>query len=258
MTGNRIDHVLIIAAMLCAVVFAGCGRDPHARPDAVTVAVAANFTLPAQELAQRFEAETGITVRLSFASTGKHYTQIINGAPFDVFLAADDEHPRRLEQSHHAAPGGRFTYARGHLVLWSCTKDPGDDGAAFLASGNYNKLSIANPRHAPYGRAARQTLEALSLWEQVQPKLVTGENIGQAHTYVATRNADAGFVAMSQVAAPGKEADGWTWPVPQHLYTPIEQQAVLLRDTPAARQFLDFLRKPESLDLIRQYGYATP
>jgi molybdate transport system substrate-binding protein len=224
----------------------------------VQVAVAANFTAPMQRLAQLFEQQTGHKVVASYGSTGKLAAQIQNGAPFEVFLAADDETPAKLERSTHAVTGSRFTYAVGRLVLWS--RDPGrvDGKGEVLRSDGFERLAIADPRLAPYGAAAVQTLRSLGLYDRLQPRLVTGENITQAHQFVATGNAQLGFVALSQVEVDGRIAEGSAWVVPARLHEPVEQQAVLLtqgRDNPAARALLGFLRSEPARAVIRGYGY---
>lgn len=247
-----------LLTLVCGVVLVKVTSVRTDGGESITVAVAANFTVPAQVLAQRFEQETGVKVLLSFASTGKFYTQIVNGAPFDVFLTADAKHPAKLEAEGHAVAGTRRTYAVGRLVLWSKTRPVAGDGEGLLKSGGYNRLAIANPRHAPYGVAARETLEALGLWETVQPRVVTGENIGQTFTFVATGNAEVGFVALSQVMEPGEGVVGQYWPVPQELYSEIDQQSVLLKDTGAGRRYLEFLQSEESVKLIESYGYGVP
>lgn len=220
----------------------------------VTVAVAANFKAPAEELAEGFEAATGHTVRLSFGSTGKHYAQIRQGAPFGVFLAADAERPARLEAEGVAIAGSRFSYALGRLALWSSR--PGRVRGPDSLRQPFDHLAIANPRTAPYGAAAEQVLRRLGLWEAVQPRLVRGENIGQAYQYVATGNAELGFVALSQLAA--EPEAGSAWRVPAELHAAIEQQAVLLRDVEPARAFLAYLRSAPARELIGRYGYGLP
>jgi len=227
----------------------------------VHVAVAANFTAPMQKLAGMFERQTGHRVAASFGSTGKLATQIQNGAPFEVFLAADDETPAKLERSGHAVSGSRVTYAIGRLVLWS--REPGrvDSDGAVLRGSTVDRLAIADPRLAPYGAAAVQTLRALGLYERLQPRLVTGENITQAHQFVATGNAPLGFVALSQVQVDGRIIEGSAWLVPARLHEPIVQQAVLLnpgRDSPAAAAFIGFLRSEPVRAVIRGAGYDTP
>jgi molybdate transport system substrate-binding protein len=192
-------------------------------------------------------------------STGKHYAQIRNGAPFDIFLAADALHAERLEDGDLAIPGSRISYAFGELVLWSPREDFVDDQGQVLATGDFRYLGIANPELAPYGLAAREALESLGLWEGLQDRIVRGENIGQAFQFVASGSAELGLVALSQVTRPGhRMRAGSYWKVPQELYSPIEQQAVLLKDTAAARELMDFIESAEARVIIRQNGYTTP
>lgn len=226
----------------------------------VSLGVAANFTDTTRELIQAFEASTDHTVSASFGSTGKLYAQIRNGAPYHVFMAADVQRPERIEQEGAGVPGTRFTYARGKLVLWSPEPDAFDSPQAYLAGGDFQRLAIANPKTAPYGLAAQQVLQALELWQPLQPRLVRGDSIAQAFQFVATGNARAGFVALSQVRA-WPEQNGRSWPVPQRLYQPIEQQAILLSqgaNNDAARAWLAFLQTGTAHDIIRRFGYDTP
>lgn len=225
----------------------------------VQVAVAANFTAPAQQIAGEFERKTGHKAVLSFGATGKFYAQIANGAPFEVFLAADDATPAKLELEKLALPGKRFTYAVGTLVLWSAKADFVDARGDILKSGKLNKLAIANPKTAPYGAAAIETLKKLKLLDGVAPKFVQGENIAQTLQFVSTGNADLGFVALSQVFKDGKLNSGSAWIVPNNLHEPIYQDAALLakgRDNPAAAAFLEFLKSPYAHAVIQSYGYT--
>lgn len=221
------------------------------------VAVAANFTEPAKAIAAKFEARTGHRATLSFGSSGQFYTQIANGAPFEVFLSADAERPARAEAEGLAVAGTRFTYATGRLVLWSLTPGLVDARGAVLARGKFEKLAIAEPRSAPYGLAAVETLTRLGLQDTLKPKIVTGSSITQAYQYVQTGAAELGFVALSQVIA---ERSGSRWIVPTSNHTPIDQQAVLLKTgagNDAARAFLQFLKGPEAKAIIRRYGYEV-
>lgn len=224
----------------------------------IRVAVASNFTDTMKVIAARFELETGHKVITSSGSTGKHYAQIINGAPFDAFLAADSERPALLETQGYALPGSRFTYALGKLILWSPRPEYIDADGKLLANGEIERLAMANPRLAPYGSAAQQVLQARGLWEVYQGRLVRGENIGQTFQFVASGNVALGFVSLSQVQRPGQPIEGSWWLVPQALYSPIAQQAVLLRDSPAAREFMAFMRSRETLQTIHAFGYGTP
>ena len=224
------------------------------------IAVAANFSRTMAELAARFEARTPHRLRVSLGSSGRLYAQIVNGAPFDVLLAADQAYPRRLEERGFAVPESRFTYATGRLALWSA--DPGRvaEGAEVLSSGEFRTLALSHPDLAPYGSAARQVLEALGLSERLRGRIVTGQNAGQTLSMVATRNAELGFVALSHVLARDGGAEGSRWDVPEGLHDPIRQDAVLLARAaanPAARAFVDFLRGPQARALIARHGYGV-
>ena len=224
----------------------------------IRVAVASNFAGTAEVLADRFEEISGHEVVLAFGSTGKHYAQIKNGAPFDAFFAADAARPRLLEEEGIAVPGSRFTYAVGRLVLWSQREGFVDEHGAVLENGEYDFLAITNPKFAPYGAAAQEVLEKLGLWERLAGRLVSGENIGQTIQFVITGSAELGFVALSQVAQPGRPLGGSYWEVPQNMYEPLEQQAVLLEENEAAAAFLDFVKSDEGRSIIRSYGYTIP
>lgn len=220
------------------------------------VAVAANFTDAAKEIAAAFKQKTGHEAVLSFGATGQLYAQITQDAPFQVMLSADDERPKKLVEDGLGVADSRFTYAIGKLVLWSKTKDF-VKGEETLRAGAFTKLSIANPTAAPYGAAAVETLKALKIYETLQPKIVQGNNIAQAFQFIDTGNAELGFIALSQLAGnPG----GSRWLVPQPLYTPIRQDAVLLKKgaaNEAATAFIAFLKGPEARAIIEKYGYEV-
>jgi len=230
----------------------------------LNVAVAANFLEPMTVLSQRFEAQTGVKAIVSFGSTGTLFAQIQNGAPFDVFFAADVERPLRLEQEGKTVLDSRFTYAIGRLALWSSQSGYVDDQGEVLKSDTFRHLAIANPNTAPYGRAAQQVLERLGLWDALQEKIVRGENVTQTFQFVQTGNAKLGFAAWSSLKRPGVALDeipGSYWLVPQELYAPIEQQAVLLSSSPnqtLGRQFVDFVRSEDARQLIEAFGYDPP
>ena len=224
----------------------------------ITVAVASNFTDAAETIAREFERERGIPVLLSFGSTGKHYAQIVQGAPYDAFLAADVRRPELLENEGRTLPGSRFTYAIGKLALWSTRPDLVDSEGAVLGTDRFRFVSLANPRLAPYGKAAEEVLSELGLWEELQQRMVLGSNISQAFHFVSSGNAELGFVALSQIRRPGQEQAGSFWLPPQALYDRIEQQAVLLTDRPGARAFVDYLRSDPARELIRDFGYEVP
>jgi molybdate transport system substrate-binding protein len=224
----------------------------------IHLAVASNFAETMTVITKQFENKTNHTVNLTFGSTGKHYAQIINGASFDAFFAADTSRPKRLENEAIALPDSRFTYAIGKLVLWSPKLNYVDSQGKILEHGTFRYLAIANPKLAPYGKAAQQILQYRGLWTTFRKRLVRGENIGQTYQYVMSGNAELGFVAYSQVKRPDHPLTGSVWEVPNNLYTPIKQQAVLLKDNAVAREFLLFIRSEEILKIIHEYGYDTP
>ena len=226
----------------------------------VTVAVAANAAEAIETLAGEFEQKSGHRITVTVGSTGKLYAQILHGAPFDVFLAADHERPRLLVEQGLAASDSRMTYAVGRLVLWSPEPETFTDAAAVLREGAFRRLAIANPDLAPYGAAARDTLREFGLWEGLRSKIVVGENVGQAFAMVASGNAELGFVALSSVLSARNRQPGSYWEVPPHLHAPIRQDAVLLNraeDNPAARDFLRFLGSPRARKAIASSGYVV-
>ena len=244
---RRFSLWLLIATLVAAA---------DAAADEVRVAVATNFASVMNRLAERFEATSGHTVLVSSGSTGGHYAQIKNGAPFEAFFAADTERPRLLESEGNAVPGSRFLYAVGRVALWSARANyVGADGKV-LETGDFRHLAIANPDLAPYGAAARDVLTARGLWDRLQPRLVMGQDIGQTYSFVQTGNAELGFVAWSQLKQPNGAIAGSYWLVPESLHRPIEQEAVLLRDVPAARALIEFIKSAEAREIIRSYGYG--
>jgi molybdate transport system substrate-binding protein len=262
------------AALLCS-----CAQAAE-----VQVAVAANFAVPLAKVSAAFSAATGHTLKIAAGATGKFYSQIVAGAPFEVLIAADAETPKKLVSEGHAVAGSDFTYAIGKLVLWSAKPDFVDSQGAVLGSGRFAHLAIANPKAAPYGAAALQVIQARGLTEALAPKLVTGQSIAQAFQFVGTGNAELGFVALSQVIAagpaqgdqralggpeskapggpaflPGKAGPGSYWLVPQALYGEIRQDAVLLQrgaGNPAAKALLAYLKSPAAQQVIRSFGYG--
>ncbi len=228
------------------------------RADEVHVAVAANFTAPMQKIAADFEKDTGHKAVLSFGATGNFYTQIRNGAPFDILLAADDETPARLEREGLGVSGSRFTYAIGQLALWSAKPGYVDGKGEVLQKGDFRHLAIANPKLAPYGAAAVETLSKLSLLSGIQPKFVQGENIAQTYQFISTGNAELGFVALSQVFKDGKLSSGSAWVVPASLHAPIRQDAMILakgQGKPAAVALMAYLKGDRAKAVIKAYGY---
>ncbi len=245
-------------AILRIVTIAIVLLSPAVRADNLQVAVASNFAPVLEQLQPVFEKESGHELTLIAGATGQHYTQIVNGAPFDVFLAADAERPLLLEKEGHAVVGTSFTYALGKLVLWST--DPGlvDDAGLILEQGHFKHLAIANPQLAPYGKAAQQVLLNKGLWENMQDRIVQGENITQTLQFVQTANAELGFIAFSQWLEIDPDKTGTHWIVPQELYGPIVQQAVILNESPAARAFVAFMQSDASKAVIQSAGYELP
>ena len=229
--------------------------------DTALVAVAANFADVAETLSPMFTAATGHDLTLTIGSTGKLYAQIGEGAPFDVLLSADAKTPAKLEEEGKAVAGSRFTYAIGQLALYSANPESvGADGKAALDNPDLRFIAIANPDLAPYGVAAREAMQTMGLWDALFPKIVMGQNIGQTFSLVSTGAAEVGFVALSAVKVSGKATTGSYWQVPQEMFTPIRQDAVLLtagEANPAAAAFLDFLKSPEARQVIVSYGYGV-
>ena len=246
---TRPAHAFLLASLLLSLSVAA---------ETVQVAVAANFTAPMQQIAADFEKDTGHKAVLSFGATGKFYAQITNGAPFEVFLSADDETPAKLEKELLIAPHSRFTYAIGKLVLWSAQDGYVDVKGEILKTGEFKHLSLANPKTAPYGAAAIEVLKKIGAFERVEPRIVQGENIAQAHQFAATGNAELGFVALSQVYKDGKITSGSAWIVPTSLYAPIRQDAAILAKglhNPAAKALADYLKSDKARAVIKSYGY---
>ncbi|WP_297322504.1 molybdate ABC transporter substrate-binding protein [uncultured Bartonella sp.] len=238
---------LSLSIFLAGVNFAHAGE--------TVVAVAANFTDPVKEIAEQFKEKTGHGATLSFGATGNFYQQIKNGAPFEVFLAADTERPTKAVEEGYAVKGTEFTYAIGTLVLWSA-KEGLVKGPETLTDSNITHISYCNPDAAPYGKASVETMDALKVHDRIKDKLVEGQNISQAYQFVKTGNAEIGFVALSQII---NEKGGSKWVVPQNYYNPIRQDAVLLKtgeNNEAAKAFIEFLKGPEAATIIKKYGYA--
>ena len=246
--------VLTVAGVLLACRFASA--------QGLAVAAASDLQSALPAIASQFEKETGQRVRLTFGSSGNFFTQIQNGAPFDVFLAADIEYPRRLEGSGEAERGSLYEYATGRLVLWT-RKDSSIDlrrGLTVLADAQVRRIAIANPEHAPYGRAAVAALRHEGLYERVREKFVLGENISQAAQFAQSGSADVGVLALSLALSPTLMSSGTYVDIPQSWYPPIQQAAVVLassRQKPLARQFIDYLKKPESVRILQSYGFAV-
>ncbi len=222
------------------------------------VAVAANFSKPMTEIAAGFEKATGHSANLSFGSTGKFVSQMENGGPFEILLAADEKSPEKLIQDGFAVSGSQFIYAVGKLVLWSATPGYVDDKGGILSSGDFTHLALADPKLAPYGAAAIEVLNGLKLQDKLQPLIVQSESIAQAYQFISTGNAELGFVALSQVIDNGKITSGSAWIVPAELHAPIKQAVVLLNngaENPAAKALLVYLKSAPALEIIKKYGY---
>ncbi|KGS16226.1 molybdate ABC transporter substrate-binding protein [Pseudomonas coronafaciens] len=247
-------HALLKLAALAVAIPAAAS----ALADDVQVAVAANFTAPLQAIATDFEKDTGHKLVVSSGATGQIYAQIKNGAPFEVFLSADNATPARLEQEGDIVKGSRFTYAVGTLALWSPKEGYVDSKGDVLKANQYQHLSIANPKTAPYGLAATQVLAKLELTDATKAKIVEGQSITQAYQFVSTGNAELGFVALSQVYKDGKLTGGSAWIVPDSLHDPIRQDAVILvkgKDNAAAKALVAYLKGPKAAAIIKSFGY---
>jgi molybdate transport system substrate-binding protein len=245
-------------ARIVAPALALCAGSCHA--DTVRLAVAANFAAPVKQIVADFEQATGHLAVVSTGATGKFYAQIVNGAPFEVLLSADDETPAKLEKEGLAPAGTRFTYAVGRLVLWSPKPGVVDGEGAVLKNGDFRHLALANPTVAPYGQAAVEAMKAQGTYERLAPRFVLGENIAQTQQFIASGNAELGFVALSQVQAKGR-IEGSAWIVPATMHAAIRQDAVILakgKDKPAAAAFLAFLKGDKAKAVIRGFGYDLP
>ncbi len=254
-----VTYTLIVLVSRLFVLLVGLMLIASAQADGINVAVAANFTAPMNVIAAEFEKDTGHRVKLAFGSSGRFYAQIKNGAPFQLFLSADDETPAKLAKEGFAEPASQFTYAIGRLVLWSAKPGLVDAAGEVLRSGKFTKLAIANPKTAPYGRAAVETLTKLGFLATAEPKFVQGENIAQTFQFAQTGNADLGFIALSQVMKEGKLTEGSAWLVPAELHEPIRQDAILLstgRGNAAAEALLRYLRTDKPRAVIRSFGYG--
>ena len=228
------------------------------RSGKLTVAVASNVLKPMQLLTEKFEKETGYSINVSAASTGKHYAQIMNGAPFDIFMAADSLRPRKLEQEGYIVADSRFTYALGNLVLWSPM--PGEDCFQRMQEGEFTHIAIANPETAPYGMAAKQVLIRTGLWDSVKPKLVVGENISHTFQYVHSGNVELAFVAASQLAGL-ENTQGCRWDIQADYHQPLAQQVVWLKSAEQqlpAKAFMTFLQSDSAREVFQGYGYGLP
>ncbi len=250
MNGNRCGPVILYVAALLVT--------GNATADEIRIAVASNFTGTLRAIASQFEKRSGHNIIIAPGSTGKHYAQIVNGAPFHAFFAADSERPERLEKEGIAVAGSRFTYALGRLLLWSPDTNRVDAAGNVLERGEFRHLAIANPRLAPHGKAAWQVLEARGVWRSLSERVVRAENISQAYQFVQSGAAELGVVAYAQIIRQAGSPRGSYWEPPGTMHDAIEQQAVLLVDIPPARDFLTFTRSGAIRSLILSHGYGVP
>jgi molybdate transport system substrate-binding protein len=254
---NASRYWIILLACICAFAAA------PARAGEVTVAAAADLTFAFEDATAKFHQETGDTVRLSYGSSGNFFSQIKNGAPYDIFFSADVDYPRKLEAEGLTEPGTLYEYAAGKIVIWvtSNSKLPIDQGLKVLLDPGIHKIAVANPQHAPYGRAAVAALHHMGIYDQVKSKLVLGENISQTAQFVASGNADVGIIALSLALAPAMKARGHYFVIPSDEYPPLIQAAVILKTShhkDLAQQFLNFLKQPAGIALMERYGFALP
>ena len=235
----------------------------HSVANEIRIAVASNFYPTMKAIVEEFELENFDSSKINKitlipGSSGKHYAQVINGAPFDMFFSADKVRPLLLEEQGIVKNESRYTYALGKIVLWSPTNGLVDSEGQVLYDNNFRFLAIANPKIAPYGIATKETLISMALWNNMGKKVVKGENIAQAFQFINSGNADLGFVSLSQFMSPSLSVKGSFWEVPQSLYSPIEQQAVLLRDSLLGRNFMEFIKTNKALKIISKFGYGLP
>ena len=241
----------LLFALLIPLLFSSCLQAAR-----IQVAVASNFSGPLKYLARQFEQHTSHKIIVISGSSGKLYAQIIHGAPYDAFFSADHRRPKLLEQNNLALKNTRFTYAIGKLILWSPDPNLINHSSEVLFSRSFQHIAMANPRLAPYGLAAKQVLQKLELWESLKNKMVRGENIGQAFQFVKSGNTPLGFVARSQVVTPSRPLTGSLWEIPDSYYTPIQQQAVQLKDNPVSYEFLAFVQSQAAQKTIQSFGYG--
>ncbi len=252
-----ISYLVFILGLICFILT----FPTTAKAADIKVAVASNFTTTIKQLKPIFEKQTGHNLILHFGSTGKLYAQITNGAPYDIFMAADVKRPKLLVEKGLAVSESRFTYANGRLVLWV----PESDAKAVFNAGNIDRIAITNPKLAPYGMAAKQFLKSQGRWKQYQSKLLVGNNISQTYQFIDTGGVTAGFVALSQVLSKNHDAASKSiWVIPVSTYTPLEQQVVLLeqhehksKNKKSAQQFLEFLSGTEAINIIEKAGYVV-
>lgn len=252
--------MLRIIAIICALVLSGVTR---ASAEDITIAAASDLNFAFKELIAEYEKSTDTHVKLSLGSSGNFYAQIQNGAPFDLYFSADIGYPRKLEEAGLTVPGSLYRYAVGRIVLWAGTASRLDVSKGFdiLRDPSIRKIAIANPKHAPYGRAAVAAMESFKVYESVKDKLILGENISQAAQFIESGACEIGVIALSLAVAPAMSGKGVYWDVPIEAYPPLEQGAVILKQSKnpeAARRFLEFLQGSQGQDIMRRYGFMLP
>lgn len=249
-----------IIAVICALIFAGVNQ---ASAEEVTIAAASDLNFAFKELIAEYEKTTGNHVKLSLGSSGNFYAQIQNGAPFDLYFSADIGYPKKLEEAGLTVPGSLYRYAVGRIVLWAATASRLDvsKGLDVLREPGVKKIAIANPKHAPYGRAAVAAMESFRVYESVKEKLILGENISQAAQFIESGACDIGIIALSLAMAPAMSGKGVYWDIPVDAYPSLEQGTVILKQSKnqeAARRFLEFLKSSQGQDIMRRYGFTLP
>ncbi len=253
----------VLATLVVALSLYFGSREIHAQKREVSIAAAADLQFAMEDLASQFEKATGDTLHVTYGSSGNFFSQLQNGAPFDLFFSADIEYPKKLQNAGLAEPGSIFPYAVGRIVIWTPANsklDPASQTWSVLLDASVSKIAIANPGHAPYGRAAVAAMQAAGIYEKVKAKLVFGENISQAAQFVQSANAQAGIVALSLAISPAMK-DGKRWEIPADSYPPLEQAVVMLKNAghkEAARAFLEFVKSEPGHATLARYGFAIP
>jgi len=248
--------VLLCGILLECFVPSVCAAD-------ITIAAASDLSFAFKEIVMEYEKSTSNHVKLTLGSSGNFYAQIQNGAPFDLYFSADIGYPKKLEEAGLVVPGSLYPYAVGRIVLWTGHGSHLDlsKGLEILRDPTVKKIAIANPKHAPYGRAAVAAMEYFKVYDQVKDKLILGENISQAAQFIESGACDAGIVALSLALAPAMKVGGQYWEIPSSAHAPLEQGAVILKQSKnpeAARQFLEFIKGPQGQEIMKRYGFTLP
>jgi molybdate transport system substrate-binding protein len=250
-------------ALLALVIVMFMSPIDSAAGEDITIAAASDLNFAFKELVPEYEKTTGNHVRLTLGSSGNFFSQIQNGAPFDLYFSADIGYPKKLEDAGLVVPGSLYPYAVGRIVLWTGNGSQLDlsKGLEILREPTIKKIAIANPKHAPYGRAAVAAMEYFKVYDQVKDKLILGENISQTAQFIESGACDIGIIALSLAIAPAMKAAGQYWEIPATAHSPLEQGAVILKQSKnpeAARQFLEFIKSPQGQEIMRRYGFTLP